>query len=107
MVGDYNITLNQEIYGCVVDLLGHAGRVEEAYESVWGALLGACKAHKLPNLGKLVARRILDLRPNMVGTYVMLSNIYIYIYIYIHTHMQLKVSGEWGVRKRQGGVGLR
>ena len=101
MVGDYNITPNQEIYGCVVDLLGHAGRVEEAYESVWGALLGACKAHKLPNLGKLVARRILDLRPNMVGTYVMLSNIYIYIY------MQLKVSGEWGVRKRQGGVGLR
>ena len=87
MVGDYNITPNQGIYGCVVDLLGHAGRVEEAYESVWGALLGACKAHKLPNLGKSVARRISDLRPNMVGTCVMLSNIYI--------------------RKRQGGVGLR
>lgn len=87
MMGDYKITPNQEIYGCVVDLLGRAGRVEEAYEliesmpfkpdeSVWGAILGACKAHKLPNLGKLAARRVLDLRPNMVGTYVMLSNIY-------------------------------
>ncbi|KAK9293301.1 hypothetical protein L1049_021293 [Liquidambar formosana] len=87
MVSEYNVMPNQEIYGCVVDLLGRAGRVEEAYdliesmpfkpdESVWGAFLGACKAHKLPNLGKLAARRVLDLGPNMVGTYVMLSNIY-------------------------------
>ncbi|XP_041019635.1 putative pentatricopeptide repeat-containing protein At1g56570 [Juglans microcarpa x Juglans regia] len=87
MMDHYNISPNQEIYGCVVDLLGRAGRVEEAYqlienmpfkpdESVWGALLGACKAHKLPNLAKLAAQRVLDLRPNMVGTYVMLSNIY-------------------------------
>ncbi|XP_057962617.1 putative pentatricopeptide repeat-containing protein At1g56570 [Malania oleifera] len=87
MVADYNVTPNQEIYGCVVDLLGRAGRVEEAYEliesmpfkpdeSVWGAFLGACKAHKVPNLGKLAAKNILDLRPNMSGTYVLLSNIY-------------------------------
>ncbi|XP_007031200.2 PREDICTED: putative pentatricopeptide repeat-containing protein At1g56570 [Theobroma cacao] len=86
-MSNYNITPNQEIYGCVVDLLGRAGRVEEAYqligsmpfkpdESVWGALLGACKAHKLPNLGKLAALKVLDLRPNKVGAYVMLSNIY-------------------------------
>lgn len=87
MMGDYNIKPNQEIYGCVVDLLGRAGRVREAYdligsmplkpdESIWGALLSACKAHRFPNLGKLAARRVLDLRPNMMGTYVMLSNIY-------------------------------
>nr|POE61721.1 putative pentatricopeptide repeat-containing protein [Quercus suber] len=109
MVGDYNITPDQEIYGCVVDLLGRAGRVEEAYEliesmpfkpdeSVWGALLGACKAHKLPNLGKLAARRILDLRPNMVGTYVMLSNIY-------------AAEGKWGeyanMRKLMRGMGSK
>ncbi|KAJ9681717.1 hypothetical protein PVL29_017885 [Vitis rotundifolia] len=87
MVGDYNISPDQEIYGCVVDLLGRAGKVEEAYEliesmpfkpdeCVWGPFLGACKAHRFPNLGKLAAHRILDLRPNMAGTYVMLSNIY-------------------------------
>lgn len=84
---DYKITPDREIYGCVVDILGRAGRVKEAYElienmpfkpdeSVWGALLGACKAHKFLHLCKLVAQRLLDLRPNMIETYLNLSNIY-------------------------------
>ncbi|RVW44380.1 putative pentatricopeptide repeat-containing protein [Vitis vinifera] len=34
MVGDYNINPDQEIYGCEVDLLGRAGKVEEAYELI-------------------------------------------------------------------------
>lgn len=87
MLDDYKVTPNQEIYGCVVDLLGRAGRVEEAYklietmpfkadESVWGALLGACKAHGLPKLGTLAALKVMDLSPNVTGTYVMVSNIY-------------------------------
>lgn len=87
MLEDYNLNPNQEIYGCVVDLLGRAGRVKEAFqlvesmpfepdESVWGALLGACKANKLSNLGNLAAQRVLDTRPNMAGTYLLLSNIY-------------------------------
>lgn len=109
MMSDYNINPNQEIYGCVVDLLGRAGRVKEAYEliesmpfkpgeSIWGALLSACKAHKLPNLGKLAAGRLLDLRPNMMGTYVMLSNIY-------------AAEGKWGefakLRKIMRGMGSK
>lgn len=87
MVSNYRITPDQEIYGCIVDLLGRAGRVREAYEliesmpfmpdeSVWGAFLGACKAHKLAELGKLAASRVLDLRPSVAGTYLALSNIY-------------------------------
>ncbi|PKI76114.1 hypothetical protein CRG98_003475 [Punica granatum] len=105
----YNVTPCQEIYGCVVDLLGRAGRVEEAYqliekmpfrpdESVWGALLGACRAHKLQKVGMSVARRVLDSRPSMVGTYVMLSNIY-------------AADGIWGefaeVRKMMRGIGSK
>ena len=62
------------------------------------ALLGACKAHKLPNLGKLAAHWILDLRSNMVGTYVMLSNIY-------------AAEGKWGeyanMRKLMRGMGSK
>ncbi|KAL3725795.1 hypothetical protein ACJRO7_030773 [Eucalyptus globulus] len=30
LMGEYNVTPSQEIYGCVTDLLGRAGRVEEA-----------------------------------------------------------------------------
>ncbi|KAL6323018.1 hypothetical protein AAG906_023636 [Vitis piasezkii] len=84
---DKMVSPDQEIYGCEVDLLGRVGKVEEAYEliesmpfkpdeCVWGPFLGACKAHRFPNSRKLAAHRILDLRPNMAGTYVMLSNIY-------------------------------
>lgn len=109
MMEKYNVTPCQEIYGCVVDLLGRAGRVEEAYqliekmpfrpdESVWAALLGACRAHRLQNVGKLLAQRVLDLRPSMVGTYVMLSNIY-------------AAEGIWGefaeVRKMMRGIGSK
>ncbi|XP_020264133.1 putative pentatricopeptide repeat-containing protein At1g56570, partial [Asparagus officinalis] len=61
---EYNVKPNKEVYGCVVDLLGRAGRVEEAYEliesmpfeadeSIWGALLGACRVHRKVGLGRL------------------------------------------------------
>ncbi|XP_021734489.1 putative pentatricopeptide repeat-containing protein At1g56570 [Chenopodium quinoa] len=87
MVTEYNMVPDQDIYGCVVDLLGRAGKVEAAYEliknmpvdpddSVWGALLGSCKAHKLPNLGKLAAQFMLEARPDMARTFLMLSNLY-------------------------------
>ncbi|XP_057743763.1 putative pentatricopeptide repeat-containing protein At1g56570 [Arachis stenosperma] len=83
----YNLAPDQEIYGCVVDLLGHAGRVKEAYqlienipfkpdESIWVALLGACKAHKQRSIGKLAASRMLEMKPNRAGTYVLLSNFF-------------------------------
>ncbi|KAL6313124.1 hypothetical protein AAG906_021655 [Vitis piasezkii] len=94
---DKMVSPDQEIYGCEVDLVGRAGKVEEAYEliesmpfkpdeCVWGPFLGACKAHRFPNSRKLAAHRILDLRPNIAGTYVMLSNIY-------------AADGKWGVCK--------
>ncbi|KAL8545360.1 hypothetical protein ACS0TY_005511 [Phlomoides rotata] len=85
MVSDYNITPDQEIYGCIVDLLGRAGRVKEEYElidsmsfipdeSIWGAFFGSCKA--LGELGKLATNRVLELRPSVAGTYLTLANIY-------------------------------
>ncbi|XP_061361439.1 putative pentatricopeptide repeat-containing protein At1g56570 [Gastrolobium bilobum] len=87
MTSYYNVAPDRDIYGCVVDLLGRAGRVKEAYqlienmpfkpdESIWVALLGACKAHKQPSMVKLAALRVLDMKPNKAGTYVLLSNIY-------------------------------
>lgn len=87
MVNIYNIHPDQWIYGCIVDLLGRAGRLKEAYEiietmpflaneSVWGAFLGACKAHKLGELENVVASKILSMRPNVAGTYLAMSSIY-------------------------------
>ncbi|WOG82764.1 hypothetical protein DCAR_0101932 [Daucus carota subsp. sativus] len=78
MTVDYKLPPNQEVYGCVFDLLGRSGRVEEAFkltesmpfkpdESVWGALLGACKAHGIPDLSKHAAQRVLESKPSVAG----------------------------------------
>ncbi|KAL0920457.1 hypothetical protein M5K25_009595 [Dendrobium thyrsiflorum] len=72
---------------CLVDLLGRAGRFQEAMEwlgkepckfssRAWNALLGACKIHGNLQLGEQIAQRLLELGPQSSGSYVLLSNIY-------------------------------
>lgn len=76
-----------EHYSCMVDLLGRAGHLEEAEELilnmpirqddvVWKALLGACKMHGNIDMGKRVAKILMDLVPDDSGSYVALSNLY-------------------------------
>lgn len=76
-----------EHYGCVVDLLGRAGRVEEAFEfikkmpfeptaALWGSLLGACRVHSNIDIGEFVGRCLLEIEPENAGNYVILSNLY-------------------------------
>ncbi|CAA7404226.1 unnamed protein product [Spirodela intermedia] len=75
-----------EHYGCVVDLLGRAGLVEEAYELaqampvkpdavVWGSLLGACRLHGKAALGEKIAAFLVAAGEANSGTYVLLSHI--------------------------------
>nr|XP_010931004.1 pentatricopeptide repeat-containing protein At2g20540 [Elaeis guineensis] len=84
---EYGILLNLDHYGCMVDLLGRAGLVHEAYELicmmpmepneiVWGALLGACKVHKNLELAEQALKRLVELDPRNGGNYVLLSNMY-------------------------------
>ncbi|KAF5189346.1 Pentatricopeptide repeat-containing protein [Thalictrum thalictroides] len=83
----FNIEPGVEHYGCMVDLLGRAGCLNEAYHLikgmkvkpdcvVWGALLGACKVHKNVELGEISAKKLFELDPNNCGYYVLLSNMY-------------------------------
>ncbi|XP_008788339.1 putative pentatricopeptide repeat-containing protein At5g59200, chloroplastic [Phoenix dactylifera] len=87
MVKDHGLEPQIEHYGCMVDLLGRVGRLEEAYEFIkrmsiepdhviWGALLGACKIHGNLTLGEKVARILIDSEAADSGTYVLLSNVY-------------------------------
>lgn len=84
---DYCITPRMEHYACMVDLLGRAGKLDEAYDfiqkmpfkpdaDVWGALLGACRIHGNIELGELVAEQLYELKPEKSGYYVLMSNIY-------------------------------
>lgn len=84
---NYRLQPGPEHYSCVVDLLGRAGRLNEAKDliesmqvkpdgPVWGALLGACKIHKNIQLAELAFARVIELEPMNIGYYVLLSNMY-------------------------------
>ncbi|CAJ2644941.1 putative pentatricopeptide repeat-containing protein At3g49142 [Trifolium pratense] len=87
MTNDYRITPRIEHFACMVDLLGRAGCVDEAYnfikempiepnERVWGTLLSACRVYSNMDIGLLAADSLLQLAPEQSGYYVLLSNIY-------------------------------
>ncbi|CAK7342147.1 unnamed protein product [Dovyalis caffra] len=87
MKRDYRIEPRLEHYGCMVDLLGRAGKLVEAEEFViempvkpnapiWGALLGACRIHKNVEIAERVGKTLIELQPEHSGYYVLLSNIY-------------------------------
>lgn len=83
----FRITPKLEHYGCMVDLLGRAGELQEAYDLIkrmpmkpdsviWGALLGACSFYKNVELAEIAANSLFELEPWSPGNYVILSNIY-------------------------------
>lgn len=84
---DHGVSPTAKHYACVVDLLGRAGRLDEAYDlirdmpveadvAVWGSLLGACRLHGNSKLGEIVEKQLLVLDPSSVGHRVLLANIY-------------------------------
>ena len=87
MTQDYCITPRAEHYRCMVDLLGRAGHLDEALHfiskmhlqpdtGIWGTLLGACSIHCNVHIGEHVADYLLELDPENIGHYVLLSNLY-------------------------------
>ncbi|KAJ7949883.1 Pentatricopeptide repeat-containing protein [Quillaja saponaria] len=83
----FGIDPGREHYGCIIDLLGRAGKLDDAVKLIhemkcepdavtWRALLGACRVHRNLDLAIYSAKQILKLDPEDAGTYVLLSNIY-------------------------------
>ncbi|EFJ09086.1 hypothetical protein SELMODRAFT_130540 [Selaginella moellendorffii] len=87
MYDDYGLIPQMNHYGCMVDLLGKAGWLEQAKTLIdhmpvqadaiaWQALLGACNTHGEVKLGSRVATQVVEMAPRGTSTYVLLSNIY-------------------------------
>ncbi|KAJ0785197.1 putative tetratricopeptide-like helical domain superfamily, DYW domain-containing protein [Helianthus annuus] len=87
MIREYNIKPTVQHYSSMVDLIGHYGRLEEAYDmiknmtirpdsGIWGALLNSCKIHGNVELGELALEKLIELEPDEAGNYVIMSNIY-------------------------------
>ncbi|GAV65255.1 PPR domain-containing protein/PPR_2 domain-containing protein/DYW_deaminase domain-containing protein, partial [Cephalotus follicularis] len=87
MTQNYGIIPGLEHCAAMADVLGRAGKLEEAFDfisnmhieptgSVWSTLLAACRIHKNVELAEKVAQKIFIVEPENTGAYVLLSNIY-------------------------------
>ncbi|KAL4645180.1 hypothetical protein ACB092_02G217700 [Castanea dentata] len=87
MINEYQINPSKEHYGCMIDLLCRAGRLNDAEhmiksmpfqrdDVVWSTLLRACRVHGDVDRGIRAAEEILKLDPNCAGTHITLANIY-------------------------------
>ncbi|XP_011083805.1 pentatricopeptide repeat-containing protein At5g16860 [Sesamum indicum] len=87
MKEDFGVVPEVEHYACMVDLLGRAGRLNEAMNLikdmpmepnpiVWVALLSGCRLHGNVELGEHAVDQLLALNFENDGLYTLLSNLY-------------------------------
>lgn len=88
MVEKYKIRPQMVHYGCMVNMLGRAGFVDEAYEivskrmpvdagpTVWGALLFACFVHGNVDIGEVAAERLFDMEADNEHNFELLMKLY-------------------------------
>ncbi|GLU01399.1 hypothetical protein SLE2022_187090 [Rubroshorea leprosula] len=87
MRNDYNIQPEIEHYGCLIDLLGRSGRLNQTLDvirkmpmkpdsKIWGSLLSSCRTHHNLEIAVTAMEHLLELEPDDTGNYVLLSNIY-------------------------------
>ncbi|PRQ16839.1 putative DYW domain-containing protein [Rosa chinensis] len=110
MTSRYSIQPEIEHYGAMVDLLGRAGLLEEAYATIkamevepdvviWRALLSACRTHKNPELGEVA---IANISHPKSGDYVLLSNTYCSIKRWDSAETVREMMKKQRVHKNQG-----
>ncbi|CDO99958.1 unnamed protein product [Coffea canephora] len=113
MVTEFHIHPNLEHYACLVDLLGRAGRIEEALEivksmpvkpsgSIWGSLLNACRIHGKISPVDFIAKELLEIEPDNPGNYVMLSNIYANAGMWKGVNKMREMMEKRGIKKEAG-----
>uniref|UniRef100_A0ACD5WSE3 Uncharacterized protein n=1 Tax=Avena sativa TaxID=4498 RepID=A0ACD5WSE3_AVESA len=112
--GDYGkVQLTVEHYGCVVDMLGRAGKLEEAYEMIermpipsnaviWGALLGACRIHGDIDMAERAVQELRNLNPEEGGYYISLSDMYASVGRIAEATEIKRAMNESGVQKTTG-----
>ncbi|XP_068643944.1 pentatricopeptide repeat-containing protein At5g15300 [Aristolochia californica] len=109
----YGIEPNIKHYGCMVDMLGRAGQLKEAFDFIedmrikpntiiWRALLGACRLHGNLELAEKANKRILEMHPDQSGDFVLLSNAYASMDEWVGAEKVRKLMDDRGVRKEAG-----
>lgn len=110
---EFGIEPNLEHYACLVDLLGRAGRIEEALRivkkmpmkpsaSIWGSLLNACRLHGYVPLAEVIAKELFMIEPENSGNYIMLSNVYANASMWKEVKMMRELMEKKGMKKEVG-----
>lgn len=113
LMRDYGIEPEAQHYASLVDLLGRAGKLQEAVsvvkempmqptESVWGALLTGCRIHKDTEMIAFVADRVFELNSASSGLHVLLSNAFAAAGRYEEAARIRKTLRDRGVKKETG-----
>ncbi|XP_020591809.1 pentatricopeptide repeat-containing protein At3g18970-like [Phalaenopsis equestris] len=120
MQSRFNVVPAMQHYGCIVDLLGRAGMVEEAHEFiknmpmqpdavVWRALLGACKIHGEAGLGSKIGKILIGLKQRTeplpctsCEDFIALSNLYALAERWEEVHMVRTAMNKRGIQNKPG-----
>ncbi|KAG0471095.1 hypothetical protein HPP92_015641 [Vanilla planifolia] len=109
----FKVELKVEHYGCFVDLLGRAGRLQEAVDvikempmaptpTMWGSLLAACRIHRLVELAEFCVEQLVCVGEDDGGVYVLMSNIYAEEGMWADVWRMRRLMWEKGMRKERG-----
>nr|UPT48391.1 pentatricopeptide repeat protein AaPPR18 [Agave angustifolia]UPT49533.1 pentatricopeptide repeat protein AaPPR780 [Agave angustifolia] len=109
----YGVRTEMKHYGCMVDLLGRAGLLEEAERMVkrmpmkpdimvLGSLLGACRIHNNVEAAGRVQNDFLELNSQQAGCHVLLSNIYAAADRWADVSKMREILKQKGIKKQAG-----
>jgi pentatricopeptide repeat protein len=113
LMKEHGIEPQAEHYASMVDLLGRVGRISEAFdliesmpmeppESVWGALLMACRMFKDADTAAVAAKRLFETGSRNSGAHMLLSSTYAAAGRHVDAALARKAMRDAGVRKETG-----
>ncbi|CAK7356186.1 unnamed protein product [Dovyalis caffra] len=116
MTSIYNIVPKLEHYGCLIDLLGRAGRLDEAEElmkkipdaknekivPLYGSLLSACRIYKNVQMGERMAEQLVKIESRDSSVHTLLANIYASAGRWVDVKRVRREMKELGVKKVPG-----
>ncbi|CAK7323178.1 unnamed protein product [Dovyalis caffra] len=102
-----------EHYACLIDMLGRAGRLndalslanempEEPDNRVWSSLLSSCRTFGALEIGEKVAKKLLELESQKAENYVLLSNLYAGLGKWDDVRRVRQIMKEIGLQKDAG-----
>ncbi|KAK9273081.1 hypothetical protein L1049_017888 [Liquidambar formosana] len=113
MRNEYGIEPTVEHYGCLVDILCRAGHIKEAKniienmpmrpnKVIWMSLLSGSRNHGNTEVGEYAAQRLIEVAPDTIGCYILLSNIYAAAYQWDKVSHVREMMKKRGIRKDPG-----